>query len=113
MNPDPQELVIVGHGAAGLEGRGGRLGGFGFNRDQARARRQAPHHRADAARRRGDQEEHEDRTHAIVGEPFPHLGEEQRGQPARVPEKRGGQLKPRLRAELAPPPLFRAPLFFL
>ena len=46
---------------------------------------------AEAARRhRGDQEENENRPHAIEGESFPHLGEEQRGQPARVPEKRCG-----------------------
>ena len=35
----------------------------------------------------GDQEQHQYGAHAVVGEPFPHLGEEQGGEAARMPQK--------------------------
>ncbi len=35
----------------------------------------------------GDQEQNQDGAHAVVGEPFPHLGEEQGGEAARMPQK--------------------------
>src|SRR5688572_29161207 len=36
---------------------------------------------------RGDHVEQEERTHTVVAEAFPHLGEEERGQPTRMPEE--------------------------
>ena len=38
---------------------------------------------------RGDQEQDEHGAHAVEGEPLPHLGEEQRGEATRMPEKSG------------------------
>jgi len=36
---------------------------------------------------RGDHEQDQERTHSVVGEALPHLGEEQGGQPSRLPEE--------------------------
>jgi hypothetical protein len=58
-------------------------------------------------------EQHQQGAHAVEGESFPHFRHEQRGKPTRLTEEAGAQIKPRLRAELAPLPLSRAPLFFL